>query len=104
MSRTPRATPVELTPEPWPDSPSDDPYAEIARQFVVRLRNGIDTRSIRSVGAAAGVSHVTILNVLAGRAWPDLSTIARLEVALGVPLWPGLQIPTLHDEGSSALE
>jgi hypothetical protein len=37
------------------------------------------------------VSHVTILNVLAGRAWPDLSTIARLEVALGVALWPGLQ-------------
>lgn len=91
MSRTPRATPQELTPAPWPDVPSPDVYAEVARQFVIRLRTGIGARSIRSVGVAAGVSHVTILNVLAGRAWPDLSTIARLEVALGVALWPGLQ-------------
>lgn len=95
---------MELTPGPWPDTPSDDPYAEIARQFVLRLRAGIDTRSIRSVGVAAGVSHVTILNVLAGRAWPDLSTIARLEVALGVPLWPGLRAPTRRADGPSSPE
>jgi transcriptional regulator with XRE-family HTH domain len=70
----------------------------------MRLRDGIGERSIRSVATAAGVSHVTILNVLAGRAWPDLSTIARLEIALGVPLWPGLQVARGGGQGAGAPE
>ncbi|WP_158613392.1 helix-turn-helix transcriptional regulator [Frigoribacterium sp. PhB160] len=37
---------------------------------------------------AAGVTHTTLLSVLAGQVWPDLETIAKLERGLGVALWP----------------
>jgi hypothetical protein len=45
-------------------------------------------RSVRSVAAASGIGNVTLLTVLAGRAWPDLATIARLEAGLDAELWP----------------
>jgi len=88
MARQPRANPVELADPPWPEQPSTDPLGEVARQFVLNVRAAIGDRSIRSVAAAAGMSHATLLNVLAGRVWPDLYTIARLEAALQTGLWP----------------
>lgn len=87
MSRTARLTPAELAPGPWPEASSSDPFGEIARQFVLRLREAIGARSIRSVAEQSGLSHVTLLNLLHGRAWPDLATIARLEVALNADLY-----------------
>ncbi len=44
-------------------------------------------RSARSVAASADVNHVTLLNILAGRTWPDLATLAKLEIALDAELW-----------------
>ncbi|MGE6728894.1 hypothetical protein [Streptomyces niveus] len=35
------------------------------------------------------MSRLAIANVLAGKVWPDLLTIARLEKALDRDLWPG---------------
>ncbi|WP_181435517.1 zinc-ribbon domain-containing protein [Curtobacterium sp. MCPF17_051] len=87
MSRLPRATPAELAPEPWPEAPSDDPVAEAVRRFVVRLQREIGDRSVRSVASIANVDHGALLRVLAGKTWPDLATLARLEIALRADLW-----------------
>ncbi|WP_425514424.1 helix-turn-helix domain-containing protein [Curtobacterium flaccumfaciens] len=44
----------------------------------------MEGRSVRSVAAVAGLHHATLDKILAGRAWPDLATIGRLQIALGV--------------------
>lgn len=90
MGRPARLLPAQLTAAPWPDQPTDDPLAETARQFVLNLREAMNGRSIRAVAAECGLGNVTLSNVLAGKAWPDLATIARLEQGLRTPLWPGL--------------
>lgn len=41
------------------------------------------------MAAAAGIHHVTLLRVLAGDSWPDIATLARLEIALDANLWHG---------------
>jgi transcriptional regulator with XRE-family HTH domain len=89
MSRVPRVKPVDLAPGPWPEKPSSDPAGEIARKLVLNLQRALTTqKSIRAVATLAGIDHTTILKILAGRSWPDLHTIVRLEQSLGVPLWP----------------
>lgn len=88
MGRPARKLPVELAGDPWPEVPSDDALGEVARQFVLNLRAAMAGRSIRSVAAQAGLGNVTLLSVLAGRSWPDLATIARLEAGLDAELWP----------------
>lgn len=87
--RTERATPAELSPGAWPFDPSPDPHAEVARQFVIRLRAAIGEQSVRAVAKDAGLAHGGLNKLLAGGSWPDLLTIARLERALGADLWPG---------------
>jgi len=88
MGMVARDKPSSIAPAPWPNIPSADPIAEVARLFAINLRDAIAARSIRSVAAQTGVSHVTLLNVLAGRVWPDLVTMKRLEIGLNVSLWP----------------
>lgn len=83
MARSARERPVDLAPAPWPDVHSEDPLGEIGRCFVVRLRAAMGERSVRSVANAAGLHHATLDKVLAGTAWPDLSTIGRLQITLG---------------------
>ncbi len=82
-----RPSPAELT-ERWPDLRSQDPDAEVARQFVLNLREGLGEDSVRSVARNAELSEGTIRTIIAGAVWPDLRTIARLERALGRPLYP----------------
>lgn len=41
------------------------------------------------MGEATGVDFTTIAAILNGEVWPDLMTIARLEVGLAKDLWPG---------------
>ncbi|UWD79223.1 helix-turn-helix domain-containing protein [Curtobacterium flaccumfaciens] len=88
MSIKARPRPVDLAPAPWPTKMSPDPVGEIARQFAVRLRAALGERSIRSASADAGVNHATVIRILAGEVWPDLGTIAKLELSLGAELWP----------------
>ncbi|MFE6766396.1 helix-turn-helix domain-containing protein [Streptomyces sp. NPDC057689] len=45
---------------------------------------------LRALGDRAGVSHATISRLLRGMVLPDMGTLARLEVATGRDLWPGL--------------
>ncbi|MFC0678427.1 hypothetical protein ACFFGH_11320 [Lysobacter korlensis] len=90
MPRPARPSPAELSPEPWPARPSDDPVAEVARRLVLNVEREIGGRSVRSVAESAQVDHTTLLGLLRGRSWPDLVTIARLERGLEADLWPGL--------------
>jgi transcriptional regulator with XRE-family HTH domain len=68
---------------------SVDPVGEVARQFALNVRAAIGDRSIRAAAQDVGVDHSTIVAVLQGRTWPDLATIAKLELGFGVDLWPG---------------
>lgn len=88
MKREPRLSPAALV-QNWPHGPSADPAAETARRFVLNLRDALSDRSVRGVARDAGVDERTIRHILAGSVWPDLSTISRLERALGVNLYPG---------------
>lgn len=58
----------------------------------MRLRIAIGERSNRAIAAEAGIDHVTLANILAGRSWPDLLTLARLENGLDAELWRRPQI------------
>lgn len=46
--------------------------------------------TLRTLADVTGVTHSTISRVLNGRVMPDLGTIARLESAFQLQLWPGL--------------
>ncbi|KAA0884554.1 helix-turn-helix transcriptional regulator [Corynebacterium amycolatum] len=46
---------------------------------------------IPGVAETSGVAASTISDILNGNTWPSLETMARLEVSLGVRLWPGVK-------------
>jgi len=93
MAMKVRDKPSALAPSPWPEMASADPIAEIARQFALNLRDAIGADTVRSVATRTSVGHPTVLNILAGRVWPDLATIAKLERGLQVRLWPTEHLP-----------
>lgn len=73
----------------WPEGSLLEPsLAEYARQFTLNLRAAIGSRSLRDVAASAGLSHVTLVGIIRGDRWPDTLTLAKLEEALDVELWP----------------
>jgi lambda repressor-like predicted transcriptional regulator len=86
MPRSTRAKPRDLVPE-WPDGPSADPIAEVARRFAVNLKKV--GGSARSIARASGVHQSTVLGILDGVKWPDLETIAKIELGVQTDLWPG---------------
>ena len=88
MGRIARATPAELVGADWPEATAADAIGEVARRFAVNLREAIGGQSVRSAAAASDVDHTALLAILAGRSWPDLATIAKLERGLGARLWP----------------
>lgn len=88
MSRPARLTPRDLA-DGWPEMPSVDPVGEVARQFALNVQAAIGDRSIRAAARDVGVDPSTMMSVLHGRSWPDLATIAKLEMGFGVDLWPG---------------
>ncbi|HJT93434.1 MAG TPA: helix-turn-helix transcriptional regulator [Mycobacterium sp.] len=74
----------------WPHAKLDgEPATEVGQALAARLAEAVAGLSLREVQARTGVDHNTVDNVLQGRAWPDLITIARLENGLDVDLWPG---------------
>lgn len=80
----------------WPDAtlsadaPVSAHYGQaLARRLAYAIASS-DT-SLRALGERAGVSHTTISRLLAGRVLVDIGTVARLEAALSVEIWPGLQ-------------
>lgn len=81
-------SPRELTdnPEAWPEQPSTDAVRHIART----LTQVLDDRglSLRATGAGSGVNRQAVADLLAGRSWPDVATVARLAHFTGAHLWP----------------
>ncbi|WP_282701164.1 helix-turn-helix transcriptional regulator [Streptomyces sp. CC219B] len=76
----------------WPGAVLDDHHgAQVAQEVAARLKRALDARGWTMVEASrqTGVDRITITRVLAGEVWCDLLTIATLEKALGVDLWPG---------------
>ena len=59
----------------------------LAAGLALRLSNKIGDESIRYVAKNAGLSPQTVHNILNGKTWPDIFTIARLETSLRAKLW-----------------
>lgn len=75
----------------WPDGPlvaDAPPYAVVTAVVVQRYRAAAGSRSLRSVAGAAGIDPTSLSRTLAGETVPDVHTVAVLEDALGVALWP----------------
>ncbi|WIX91355.1 helix-turn-helix transcriptional regulator [Amycolatopsis sp. DG1A-15b] len=77
----------------WPEVTltADAPVsAHFALAFAQRLAAALAASEMsgRAAAAAAGLSHATVQRVLRGEVLPDLGTLARLEVALRVDLYP----------------
>jgi hypothetical protein len=90
MARTPRPKPNDGAGDSWPTVTRPDPINEVARRFVINVRDVMGDASIRSVATKADIDHNTLRKVLAGDAWPDMIVIAKLERAYNRNLWPGL--------------
>jgi transcriptional regulator with XRE-family HTH domain len=74
----------------WPDGEVQGPQAaRVAQQLAINLHAAMAGRGLREVARAAGMNHAALRAVMRGESWPDLITIARLEAALEVDLWPG---------------
>ncbi|MEU1790747.1 helix-turn-helix transcriptional regulator [Streptomyces sparsogenes] len=89
-------SPRQLTsdPEAWPEHPSPDPGAEAVRQIARTLGQALADQGLilRAAAAGSGVNRQAIADLLAGRSWPDVATIARLNAFTRIRLWP--QQPT----------
>lgn len=54
----------------------------------MNLREAMGESSLREIAAATGVSRSSLSTILRGEQWPDMETVARLEIGLGRVLWP----------------
>jgi hypothetical protein len=75
----------------WPDGPLVDdapPYAVVTAAVVSSYRDAVGKRSLRSVARQAGIDATALGRMLSGETVPDVHTVAVLEAALDVPLWP----------------
>ena len=70
-----------------PYRPRTPPEVYLAAGLSLRLNTKIGDESIRYIAKKSDLSPQTLLNILNGTTWPDLRTIAKLEVALGAKLW-----------------
>lgn len=92
MVRPKPGSPASLYPG-WPDS-LDVAVTEHAmiQAMVINLRRERNRyRSVKGVAEQSGVAASTISDILNGNTWPSLETMSRLEVGLGVRLWPGVK-------------
>ncbi|WP_431934593.1 helix-turn-helix domain-containing protein [Nonomuraea jabiensis] len=87
------AAPRDLAenPQAWPHADlARHPAAAVVQQIAATLAGILAERrlSLRGLAAASGVNRQSIADLLAGRSWPDVATIALLETTLTVRLWP----------------
>ncbi|MFJ2196412.1 helix-turn-helix domain-containing protein [Streptomyces violaceusniger] len=85
-----------LDPEAWPEQPCTDPAAEAVRHIARALAAVLEERglSLRAAADGSGVNRQVIADLLAGRSWPDVATVARLAAFTRSGLWP----PTVADD------
>lgn len=87
----------------WPVGPlraDAPPYAVVTAAIVSAYRAAVGERSLRSVASAAGIDPTSLGRMLHGETVPDVHTVAVLEAALGVPLWP--DYPRAHPSRTTA--
>ncbi|MFJ8310555.1 MULTISPECIES: helix-turn-helix domain-containing protein [unclassified Streptomyces] len=76
-------------PETWPEQPSPDVAAEAVRHIARTLAQALADQNLSLRAAAgSGVNRQAIADLLAGRSWPDVATVARLARFTGINLWP----------------
>jgi hypothetical protein len=85
--RRSRPSPASFSSD-WPAQPCYDPVAEKIRLLALATISAMAGRSQRHIAVEVDVDHSAISDLLAGRAWPDSLTVARLEVGLDQGLWP----------------
>lgn len=76
----------------WPnaDLAADAPASAHAAQHLAQALTAAMAETAtgqRALAAASGVAHTTIGRILAGTVLCDIGSLARLEDALGRPLW-----------------
>ena len=79
----------------WPRAALTDHHgAKVAQALALALASALESTgwSVAKLSRHSGVSRLTIANVLEGRVWPDLLTVASLEKALDRDLWPGREV------------
>ncbi|GHE36847.1 hypothetical protein GCM10017673_44240 [Streptosporangium violaceochromogenes] len=86
--------PRELADDPdaWPNADlSGHVAAETVQHIARHLAVAIDAQhlSLRRLATTSEVNRQAIADLLAGRSWPDVATVARLGRAVGKSLWPG---------------
>jgi transcriptional regulator with XRE-family HTH domain len=59
-----------------------------ARDISLRLERALDGKVIAQVARDADVVRSTLYDIMSGRSWPDVVSLAKLEVYLGIRLWP----------------
>lgn len=75
----------------WPDGElvvEAPPGAEYALHISRVLRDALAERSQTDVAERADLSRSTLHDIVHGRTWPDVVTLAKLESTLHVRLWP----------------
>ncbi|WP_086860742.1 helix-turn-helix domain-containing protein [Streptomyces milbemycinicus] len=101
-----RKPPRELAtdPESWPDGHLTEPGAAAVRDIARSLAGAMAERglSLRGVAEASGVNRQAVADLINGRSWPDVATVARLANGLGVSLWPQMGVfePEMGHEAS----
>ncbi len=76
---------------PWPQGrlvSGAPPEAHVAKSIAVALQIALEGQSRRAVAADADLAHTTVYDLLAGKTYGDVITVARLEDALNRRLWP----------------
>ncbi|MEV4889913.1 helix-turn-helix transcriptional regulator [Nonomuraea sp. NPDC055795] len=87
-------------PQDWPHADlSAHPAAAVVQAIAATLLQEMASRKVsrRGLAVLTGVNRQSINTLIAGSSWPDVATIAGLEIGLGVRLWPA------HRPGGHAL-
>lgn len=100
MARPVTVPPREYFPH-WPDRKAAQttrimahPYAESVRLAVARLSAERDARGLswRQLEALTEVNYATLRKIVIGEQWPRAEHLAACEIALGLQLWPRLEV------------
>lgn len=75
----------------WPEGTlrKDTPIGvRYAAEITRNLKAAMDGWTQTGLAEEISIARSTLHDILTGRSWPDLSTLAKLEEALQTRLWP----------------
>jgi hypothetical protein len=97
-------TPLNYTEGTWPHEAVPTTDAPVAVHFSLALARNLDSacvhrgQSHRGLSLAAGLAPNTVGRIVRGEVYPDLATLARLEVASQQPLYPTVLYKAMHPD------